>query len=578
MVRDSSERDAEPTEGYRSSLLEQPAAAAAHSSEPLDIALRNCNQVIARKPDYPEAYNARGTVLLRLMRYDDAVASFDRAIELKPCYPQAYNSRGNALQALRRFEEAVESYDNAIAMKADYAAAHSNRGNALQSLKRFEDAIESYGKAIALKPDYGDAYNNRGVALKRLERFDEALQNFETAIALLPGRAGLHNNRANTLQELKRFEDAIASYDTAIALSPDYPDAYSNRGVALHELKRFHEALEGFDRALALKEDYHEACYARALTHLLTGQFDIGWPGYEARKNRSRRPVGNRRWSKPLWLGETDISGKIILVDWEQGFGDAIQACRYIRLLENGGARVLFAPHKELQTLMQGLNANPHIVDLDADNPEFDLHCPLMSLPLAFKTDVASIASARYISADDEKVAAWKHRLGRKTKSRVGVVWRGNAIPDKDRSIELEQFQRLFDARCEFISLQKEVTEAERARLGRAGVFHAGDAFADFSDTAALCVLMDLVISIDTSVAHLAGALGIPVWVLLTWVPDWRWLLDRDDSPWYPSMRLFRQKKRGDWDGVLERLELELKAPIRTVRGLVEIERGVISE
>ena len=539
-------------------MREQPAVAPTNSSQPLDIALQNCEQAIALKPDYPEAYNARGNVLLRLMHYEDAVASFDRAIELKPYYPQAYNSRGNALQALRRFEEAVESYEYAITLKADYAAAYSNRGNAFQSLKRFEDAIDSYGKAITLKPDYGDAYNNRGVALKRLERFDEALQNFETAIVLLPDRAGLHNNRGNALQELKRFEDAIESYDTAIALSPDYPDAYCNRGVALHELKRFNEATESFDKALALKEDYHEARYARALANLLTGQFEIGWRGYEARKNRSRRPVGNRRWGKPLWLGETDISGKTILVDWEQGFGDAIQACRYIRLLENGGARVLFAPHKELQTLMRGLNANAHIVDLDADIPEFDLHCPLMSLPLAFKTDIATIPSASYISANEEKVEGWKHRLGRKTKSRVGIVWRGNPIPDKGRSIEFQLFRRLFDARFEFISLQKEVTDTERAQLDLAGFRHAGDALADFSDTAALCVLMDLVISVDTSVAHLAGALGIPAWVLLTWVPDWRWLLDRDDSPCYPSMRLFRQKARGDWNGVLERLELEL--------------------
>ncbi len=538
------------------------AAAPLNSADPLAAALQNCEQAIAVKPDYPEAYNARGNVLLRLMRYDDAVASFDKAIELKPDYPQPYNSRGNALQALRRFEDAVESYQTAIALKPDYAAAYSNRGNALQSLERFEDAIESYGKAITLNSDYGDAYNNRGVVLKRLERFDEALQDFENAIALLPDRAGIHNNRGNALQALKRYDDAIESYDTAIALNPQYPEAYCNRGVALHELKRFNEAMESFDRALALQPDYPEASYAKGLIHLLTGQFDIGWRGYEARKTRRRRPVGNRRWGKPLWLGETDIAGKTILVDWEQGFGDVIHVCRYIRLLEDAGARVLFAPQKELQTLMRGLNAGAHIVDFDIEIPQFDLHCPLMSLPLAFKTDIGSIPSASYISADEEKVAAWQHRLGRKTKSRVGVVWRGNPIPDKGRSIEFELFRRLFNPRFEFISLQKEVTDAEHTGLDRAGVLYTGDALADFSDTAALCVLMDLVISVDTGVAHLAGALGIPVWVLLTWVPDWRWLLDRDDSPWYPTMRLFRQKARGDWNGVLERLELELEAPI----------------
>jgi len=550
-------------EPSQQSFLEHTAAAPLNSGEPLAAALQNCEQAIAVNPDYPEAYNARGNVLLRLMRYDDAVASFDKAIELKPDYPQPYNSRGNALQALGRFEEAVESYETATALKADYAAAYSNRGNALQSLKRFEDAIESYGKAITLNFDYGDAYNNRGVALKRLERFDEALQDFEAAIALLPDRGGLHNNRGNALQELKRFDDAIESYDAAIALNPCYPETYCNRGAALHELKRFNEAIESFDTALALKPDYPEASYARGLVHLLTGQFDIGWRGYQARMSRRRRPVGNRRWGKPLWLGETDISGKTILVDWEQGFGDVIQVSRYIRLLEDAGARVLFAPQKELYTLMRGLDADAHIVDLDIEIPECDLHCPLMSLPLAFKTDIGSIPGASYITADAEKIAVWEHRLGAKTKSRVGVVWRGNSIPVKNRSIELEEFQRLFTPRCEFISLQKEVTETERARLDRAGVRHAGDAFHDFSDTAALCALMDLVISIDTSVAHLAGALGIPVWVLLTWVPDWRWLLDRDDSPWYPSMRLFRQTAHGDWNGVLERVELELNLPSR---------------
>ena len=539
-------------------MLQETPAAPPNSCEPLDTALQNWEQAIALKPDWPEAYHACGNVLLELRRYGDAVASFDKAIALKPDYSPAYNSRGNALQALRRFDEAVETYDNAIAFKADYAVAYSNRGNALQSLNRFEEAIESYGKAIALRPDYCDAYNNRGVALRRLGRFDEARQDFESAIALMPDHAGLHNNRGNALVALGRFEDAIESYDTAIALSPHYPDVYDNRGVALKELKRFDEAMESFGKALALKPDYHEAIFNRALLYLLMGRFDIGWRDYELRKN-TREHVSDRSWGKPLWLGETDISGKTILVDWEQGFGDVIQMCRYLNLLKKAGATVLFLPQKNLRTLMLGLDADVCIIDHDTMVPEFDLHCSVMSLPFAFKTDIGSIPSASYISADKDKVALWRDRLGRKTKLRVGVVWKGNAFPGKSRSIELERFQRLFNPRLEFISLQKEVTDAERSLLDRAGVLHAGDAFADFSDTAALCVLMDLVISIDTSVAHLAGALGVPVWVLLTWAPDWRWLLDRDDSPWYPSMRLFRQKAQGDWNSVLERVELELE-------------------
>jgi Tfp pilus assembly protein PilF len=444
-------------------------------------------------------------------------------------------------------------------LRPNYPQAYCNRGRALQGLGRLEDAVESYGRAIALRPDHASAYTNRGAILARLERFAEALESYDRAIALLPDHPGLHANRGNALQRLKRFDEAIAGYDTAIALKPDYPDAYNGRGIALEELGRFDEAMASFDRALELHPDYAEPSLQKAALHLRKGQFDIGWRYYEARKRR-REPEGSRGFGKPLWSGETSIAGKTILIHWEQGFGDVIQFSRYVRLLEGVGARVLFAPQRELKTLMRGLDAEARIVDVDADALLFDCHCPLMSLPRVFRTDMETIPSAGHLSADEEKVAFWRERLGRKTRPRVGIVWTGNVHPDRRRSIELEQFARLFDPRFEFVSLQKKVTDAERAVLDRAGVLHLGDAFVDFSDTAAACVLMDRVVSIDTAVAHLAGALGVPVWVLLPWLADWRWLLDRDDSPWYPTMRLFRQTTRGDWDAVLRRVELELHA------------------
>jgi len=500
------------------------ADAALTRRERLDEALRNCDQAIARTPDHAEAYNARGNALQDLRRYDDAVASFNQAIALKPNYPQAY----------------------------------SNRGNALQALGRLDDAVESYGQAIALKPDHVSAYVNCGSALRKLGRYDEALRHYDSAIALLPGHAGLHGNRGNALQDLGRFDEAIESYNTALALKPDYAEAYTHRGVALKELGRFDEAMASFDEALALRPDYAEPALNKAFVNLLTGQFARGWRDYEARKRR-KDPTGTRNFAKPMWLGETSIAGKTILIHWEQGFGDVIQFSRYVKLLETAGARVLFAPQRELKALMRGLDANARIVDVDSDTLLFDCHCPLMSLPLALKTDIGTIPNASYISADAEKVAIWKHRLGNKTKPRVGIVWTGNVRLDKGRSIALEQFRRLFSPRFEFISLQIKMTDMECAELDRAGVLHPGDAFVDFSDTAAVCVLMDLVVSIDTGVAHLAGALGLPVWVLLPWLPDWRWMLGRDDSPWYPSMRLFRQEARGDWDGVLQRVEQELQ-------------------
>lgn len=521
--------------------------------------LQNSEQAIALQPHSPEAYVKRGVILAKQMRYEDAIASFNNAIQIKPGIPHAYNSRGNSLQAVRRFEEAIESYDQAIALKPDYALAYVNRGNALQSLKRDEEAVANYTTAIVLNPELMDAYNNRGAVFRRYRLFNEALADFDKAVALSPECAELHNNRGNALQQLELFEQALESYDTAVSLNPGYAEAYGNRGVVLRELGCFDDAIESFNKALALKPNHHEAIWNRALAHLQTGRFDVGWRGYEARKRR-REPVGYRSLEKPVWLGETDISGQTVLVYGEQGLGDVIQFSRYLKLLDDAGGTVLFAPRKELRSLMRGLDARPRLVDLKTETPQFDVHCPLLSLPLAFKTDISTIPSEVYLSADRQEVMRWRTRLGDKSAARIGVVWKGSQTPDSSRSIGLDYFGRLLDPRVQFVSLQKDATDAERAWLDRAGVLHVGDEIAEFSDTAALCVLMDLVISVDTSVAHLAGALGVPVWVLLKAVADWRWLLDREDSPWYPSMRLFRQKTRGDWDSVLRQVEREIKS------------------
>lgn len=491
-------------------------------------------------------------------RLPQALRRCQEAIERDPDDPAAYRALGNLLQQLRRYEDAIASLDRAIALDASYPQAYSNRGNALLALERFADAIESYDRAIALKPDYAPAYNNRGNALKSLRRFAEAVESYERAIQLLPDRAELYNNRGNAFQELECFERAIESYDVATRIDPTYAAAYSNRGSALKQVKRLDEAMADFDRALLLKPDYAEASWNKALLCLLLGQFSSGWRGYEARK-RTRKPVGNRNFSQPLWLGDTDISGKTLLVHWEQGYGDVILFSRYVALCQRAGARVLFAPQKPLRTLMQGLDAHVQIVDLDNDFPLFDFHCPIMSLPLAFQTDLTTVPRGQYIVADNGKIAAWADRLGKKTKPRIGVVWSRTGLPDSGRTIVLERFQRLFHQKFEFVSLQKHLTAAECGRLDCLNVPHPGEALVDFSDTAALSCLMDLVISIDTSVAHLAGALAVPVWVLLPWFPGWLWMLDRDDSPWYPLMRLFRQQAPGDWDGVLQRVQMELQ-------------------
>ncbi len=422
---------------------------------------------------------------------------------------------------------------------------------------RLADAVASYEHAIALRPSAA-SYTNRGNVLRQLQRIEEALDSYDHAIALNPHYAEIHNNRGSALQELGRFDEAAASYRHAIALNPQYAEAYSNLGVALTKLRRFDEALAMLDRAIALKSDYAEPVWNRGLTRLLLGDYAAGWPDYEARKSK-KAPVGDRRFTKPLWLGDADICGKTLLVHWEQGFGDTIQFSRYLKLLADTGAKVLFAPQRPLRTLMETLEARVQIVDVDEPLPAFDFHCPLISLPLAFGTEVRTIPRAPgYLHVDSSKLSAWRRVLGDRTKPLIGVAWSGRIEPDRSRSIDFGRFATLLDDRYQFVSLQKDVSEQDRPQLAAARMVHLGDVLDDFADTAAVCSLMDLVISVDTAVAHLAGALAIPVWVLLPHVPDWRWMLDRSDTPWYPTMSLIRQRQHGDWAAPLQQVRVDL--------------------
>lgn len=474
--------------------------------------------------------------------------------------------KGNALQEAARFAEAIGCYEQAIALKPDYMEAYRNLGNALKQLGRLAEAVTSYEQAIALRPNVA-SYTNRGNVLRQLDQVEEALDSYDRAIVLNPHYAEIHNNRGSALQELGRFDEAVASCQQAIALNPRYAEAYNNLGVALTKLRRFPEALAILDQAIALKDDYAEAVWNRGLTRLLTGDYAAGWPDYEARKRR-KAPVGERSFPQPLWLGDADISGKAILVHWEQGYGDTIQFSRYVKLLADAGAKVLFAPQRPLRTLMETLDARVQIVDIDEPLPVFDFHCPLISLPLAFGTELRTIPHTQgYLHVDSRKLSAWRDVLGDTTKPSIGVVWSGKDKPDRSRSIDFRRFATLLDERYQFISLQKDVSEQDRLQLAAAKIVHLGDVLDDFADTAAVCSLMDLVISVDTAVAHLAGALAIPVWVLLPHVPDWRWMLDRSDTPWYPTMTLIRQRQRGDWEAPLRQVYMDLGSRFGTCSG-----------
>ncbi len=532
-----------------------------HQLKRFPEALASYDRALTVRPDYVEALYTRGVTLKELKRFDEAMASYDRALAVRPDYVEAFYSRGNTLHELKQFPEALASYDRALAVRPDYVEALTNRGATLQELKQFEEALASYDRALAASPDYAEALSNRGNTLHDLKRFPEALASYDRALAVRPDYAEAFYNRGNALHAQKQFPDALASYDGALALRSDYAVALSNRGNTLHDLKRFPEALASYDRALAVQPDYAEAHHNKSLCRRLIGDFDRGWEKCEWRWETEQQRTEKRNFPQPLWRGSNEIAGKTVLLHAEQGYGDTIQFCRYVPLVAERGARVILEVQRPLHELMSTLAGAAQIITTGDLLPDFEVHCPLLSLPLAFGTRLDTIPSATpYLRAPSQATTNWDARLP-KRRPRIGLAWSGNPVHknDRNRSIGLSCLSSLIDIDATFVSLQNDVrTEDATALKDRGDLLHFGDALRNFSDTAALISNLDLVISVDTGVAHLAGALAKPVWVLLPYIPDWRWLLDRDDSPWYPTGRLFRQDDTRAWDNVIARVHTAL--------------------
>ncbi len=534
----------------------------------LDEALASYDRAIGLEPDYVEAHNDRGIVLEALRRPADALASFERALALRPDYIDALYNRANALKDLGQLEAAVTSYDRVLALKADHPQALNNRGNALLALRRLEEARASYDRAIALKRDYVEAFNNRGVVLQELGAFDAAVKDCDTALALMPDCAQALYNRGNALAAQDRFTEALVSYDRAITLAPDHAQAHYNRANALKAVGQIDAALAAYGKAQALKPDYVEARWNEAYLRLLTGDFARGLAQAECRWQNPALGLVPRAFPQPLWTGAQALDGKTILLHADEGFGDAIFYSRYVPLLAARGARVIIEAETPLHPLMAGLAGVSRCV-APADPVAFDLHCPLSSLPLAFATRVTKIPPIPALQLPPSP--KWREQLGSKQALRVGLAWSGNPrhANDRNRSIPLTLLAPLVDAGVSFVSLQKDLRPADATALGRMPrIRDLSLSLENFADTAGLIGELDLVIAADTSVAHLAGALGAPVWILLPFVPDWRWLLNRPDSPWYPSARLFRQDERRDWRPVVASVERALRALISARRGV----------
>lgn len=514
-------------------------------------------RAVAVRPDHADAHYNRGVALEELGRPQEALASYDRALACRRDHVAAHYNRGVVLGQLERTEEAAASYARAVALQPDHAEAHHNRGVALAKLGRASEALASYDRAIALRPQYASAYNHRGAALAALGRPEEALQSYDRAIALQPDYAGAHDNRGVALMELERVRDALASHERALALQPDSAQAHYHRGNALRALHRHAEAIASYRRALELEPEHASAHWNLADCLLLLGDFVQGWKEYEWRWKFAAEPRPSAPL-QPVWLGHEPLAGRTILLESELGLGDTLLFCRYAKQLAGLGARVILQVQPPLVPLLSGMPGVAEVVPPGLPPPASDYRCPMMSLPLAFRTDLATIpASVPYVRSHPSRVAAWAERLGTKERPRIALVWSGSAkIVNDKRSMSLSDMVALLRDGVDWLSLQKEVPQRDAALLAsRADIRHLGAELKDFADTAAVLDLVDLALTIDTSVANLAGAMARPVWIMLPYSPhDWRWLLERSDSPWYPTARLFRQPRPGDWSGVIDRV------------------------
>ena len=464
----------------------------------------------------------------------EAAMLFRELLQRQPGNPQALTALGVIALSQGRAPAALEFLRQSLAAAPDQAIAHAASGVAQRELGDFAAALASFDRAIELRPDDAEAHSNRGVVLRRSGRLDEALASLDRALALQPGFAIAHNNRGNVLQELRRLPEALASFDRAGELRPDYAHAWWNK----------------------------------ARLRLLLGDYDEGWQLAEWRwKGPQRGSV--RRFVQPLWLGDRPIAGKTVLLHAEQGLGDSIQFCRYVPRVAALGAKVVLEVPASLAALVATLDADITVVTQGQRLPAFDLHCPVMSLPRAFRTTLDSIpADVPYLAVDPALHAAWKQRLGPRTRPRIGLAWSGSPVQAEDhrRSMPARMLEPLLQLPFEFHALQQDIRADDAGFLaGHPALRLHPHELTDFAMTAALAAEMDLVISVCTSLAHLAGALALPLWVLLSFMPHYIWHLDRTDSPWYPTATLFRQPRYGDWSSVIAEVARRLDAEEATL-------------
>jgi len=514
-----------------------------------------------------------GITLEQQGRHEAAFEAFDQAVLRRPDDAALWASRGNALANLARPEESLTSYQRVLQLNPGDADAAFRCGLLLLALKRPGQALPYFDLADGLYPNHPAVKEQRALALHALGRYDEALADNRRALALNPASADVCNNIGACLQGLSQDEEALPWFDKAGALRPGSIVSLINKAHSLTQLLRLDEAMGIYRHVQAIYPHNADAMWNSALLCLLTGDFAAGWAGREIRWQAHMRPP-YPNFAQPMWRGTQDVEGKTVLLYAEEGNGDTIQFVRYAPDLVSRGARVILAVQDTLQPLLTGLPGVSLCIPRSSQLPPFDLHCPICSLPFAFGTRLETIPSATpYLPPPSQaRLQAWeqqlRERLGAGRKCRVGLVWSGNPNHgnDRNRSVPLRTLLPLLDVDAAFVSLQKDARPEDQAILEQGGIVDLTAGLSDFAETAALVSCLDIVITVDTSVAHLAGALARPTWIMLPYSPDFRWLLDRDDSPWYPTVRLFRQAATRDWNEVIDRVWSALATRVRSFR------------
>lgn len=590
---------------YRAAIEADPRHAAAHTnlatvwlqSGRLEEGAEGIRQSLLIDPVQPMALNNLGLALRALGRTVEALDAFTRAVAIDPAAADARVNQALLLEASGQLEAAVEAYGAAARVHAQPGPLRHAQGLALYRLGRLEEALGPLRQATELEPRTPEFLNDLGVALDESGRWDEAMQALGGALALRPNYPEALNNQALILLRLNRPEEALAGYDRAVLLKPDYASAWVNRADALSALGRFEEALASVDRALALdtasadawtrrgdmlgylrRLDEAELAYAKALQiepdnaaaalHLAfpllrEGRYAEGLPLYE---HRWRGPLKDARVElpMPLWLGETPVEGKTLLLHSEQGHGDTLMMLRYAPLLARRGARVILSVQGPIEALAAEVDGVSAVVPQDTPLPPYDAHIPLMSLPLALGTRPDAVPGEPYLRAPEAERRRWAERLGPRSRPRIGLTWSGSPTQKDNRwrSLPLASLEPLFDLDADLLALQTEMSEADRSTLGAWPIRDLSAELVSYADTAAVMEAMDLVITVCTSAANLAGGLGRPAFVMLGAVADWRWGLDPDASPWFPSARLFRQDRIGAWDQVVTRVKAAAEAAL----------------